>query len=1304
MVAAVLALAGSARAQSATIGDGNPLTVTADGKGGLQISRYGTPVFDGAAGIAMKPSYDDASLPSDARRQAVAAPSVSGDPAGTQALSSTFAFGYLLVDEEIDYTKGGDTVQATYTVYRSNGGAFQTVRAAELGHVAGTSFGEYVPGAGRRIGARAADGSLVSLLMSGNQGLDSYEQGPWSDVSAHFLGDGLNDDYRSAAGDSAIGAQWEPIDAAESEYSGTQPLTVRWRVTGPTSHTTVDTTGDSGGGCVPGNCALRSALAGAAPGGVVTLPAGHYNLEAPLTINRDVTIAGAGPGTTTLDGQGSNRVLDVTAGTLALSGVTVTGGHTADPGGGVRVASGAVLSFADGTISGNHAVGLGGGVYADGQVALLRSAVVRNTVAGSDDGDGNLVGGDGGGLATRGGTTLIDTTISGNSAHAQAGGLSVYGPLAMTNDTIAANTAPASPGMVQWNSTLPGAFEARAPFAATVEIDNTIIDQACSVDSFGYYAYSSVSSDPSCGMGDPVDPKLKSLALGTGSTETHALDPNSPALGAANAALCPTTDQRGEPRPEGGGCDIGAYQLARGTGGTPADTTIDSGPDDPTNNASPTFTFSSTDAGASFECRLTGDYAPCSSPETYSALADGTYTFAVRTVGGGTPATLTFTVDTIAPGMPAITGPATSGASIDLTGSAEPNADVDIFEGATPFGTATADGSGAWDFPIYDAPAGQHTYTAVARDAAGNSSAPSAPFTVTVDLAPPVPTITAPDEGATIRIPRVDLQGTGPANVQIQIYDGADKVARANSGDDGGWTASIDIFEEGTHVYTATAVKDDVESAHSAPRTVHVDLPPAEPAITFPADDGTTSGPNVRLRGTSDPDTTILVYEKQQPINLAVPVDDAGNWRLTFTPAASGSHTYRVLARDDTGNESDEAERTIDVDLNATAAPETTIVSGPDGATTAGSPAFAFSSDDPDATFECELAGLDRAYADCATPVTYTDLPDGAYTLLVRATNALGNADASPATRSFTVDTTPPDPTSVDGPDASGSAFTLSGSGEPGSVVLLTEGADQVGSATVTPDGTWTVALDGVSPGAHTYTAFLQDAAGNRSTPSAPRTVTVAQPGQATPTPTPTPAPSPAPAPTPTPTPTPLPPPVVGQSVNVAVTSGTILVKLPGSSRYVALSPNGHLPVGTLVDATNGKVRLTSAADGKGGTQSALFYGGIFKVGQTKGAKPVTELTLAGPAPSCKAKASAAPKKKPKSRKLWGDGSGSFRTRGQYSAATVRGTNWLTEDSCAGTLTRVVRGVVAVQDLVKHKTVLVKAGKHYLAVPKKKHH
>ncbi|MGH3131683.1 MAG: hypothetical protein ACRDNX_12775, partial [Gaiellaceae bacterium] len=66
-------------------------------------------------------------------------------------------------------------------------------------------------------------------------------------------------------------------------------------------------------------------------------------------------------------------------------------------------------------------------------------------------------------------------------------------------------------------------------------------------------------------------------------------------------------------------------------------------------------------------------------------------------------------------------------------------------------------------------------------------------------------------------------------------------------------------------------------------------------------------------------------------------------------------------------------------------------------------------------------------------------------------------------------------------------------------------------------------------------------------------------------------------------------------------------------------------------------------------------------------------------------------------RRLWGSGTGSFRTRGRHSAATVRGTTWLVEDRCDGTLTRVTSGSVLVNDFVKKRQVVVSAGKSYLA-------
>ena len=68
-------------------------------------------------------------------------------------------------------------------------------------------------------------------------------------------------------------------------------------------------------------------------------------------------------------------------------------------------------------------------------------------------------------------------------------------------------------------------------------------------------------------------------------------------------------------------------------------------------------------------------------------------------------------------------------------------------------------------------------------------------------------------------------------------------------------------------------------------------------------------------------------------------------------------------------------------------------------------------------------------------------------------------------------------------------------------------------------------------------------------------------------------------------------------------------------------------------------------------------------------------------------------------RRVWGSGRGKYRTRGKYSAETVRGTIWKTEDRCDGTLTTVEEGVVAVRNFVRGADIVLRAGQSYLAEP-----
>jgi hypothetical protein len=173
-----------------------------------------------------------------------------------------------------------------------------------------------------------------------------------------------------------------------------------------------------------------------------------------------------------------------------------------------------------------------------------------------------------------------------------------------------------------------------------------------------------------------------------------------------------------------------------------------------------------------------------------------------------------------------------------------------------------------------------------------------------------------------------------------------------------------------------------------------------------------------------------------------------------------------------------------------------------------------------------------------------------------------------------------------------------------------------------------------------------------------------------------------------------LPDPVFHRNVNALPKSGTVKVKLPGKRRFRVLDEGEQIPLGTIVDVRRGRVTIVAAA---GGDQQADFYGGIFKLSQTKGKNPITVLRLVEKLSCASKKQAHAAAKKKKKRRLWGNGKGRFRTKGKHSAATVVGTKWLVQDRCTSTLTRVVRGRVRVRDFIKDKTVIVRAGKRYVA-------
>lgn len=228
-----------------------------------------------------------------------------------------------------------------------------------------------------------------------------------------------------------------------------------------------------------------------------------------------------------------------------------------------------------------------------------------------------------------------------------------------------------------------------------------------------------------------------------------------------------------------------------------------------------------------------------------------------------------------------------------------------------------------------------------------------------------------------------------------------------------------------------------------------------------------------------------------------------------------------------------------------------------------------------------------------------------------------------------------------------------------------------------------------------------------------------APPPEPEPEPVPTPEVKKAPDPGPSAPPAPGPEPTNGETIVVKPEEGKVKIKLPGTNKYVPLEELKEIPVGATIDATKGKVKLTSI-DPDGTEQSADFFGGVFKVKQKEGANLVVlELLDTGVCPAARSRGATsllpgtpgallarpgapaallARPSKGTSGKLWGSGHGNFRTEGNQGAATVRGTIWLVEDRCNGTtFFKTRRGVVSVRDFVLHKTLSLPAGKSYVA-------
>ena len=249
--------------------------------------------------------------------------------------------------------------------------------------------------------------------------------------------------------------------------------------------------------------------------------------------------------------------------------------------------------------------------------------------------------------------------------------------------------------------------------------------------------------------------------------------------------------------------------------------------------------------------------------------------------------------------------------TLTLTGTAEANATVKVYDGATLLGSATADGSGNWSYTTAALANGAHSLTATATDVAGNTSAASTALGVTIDtVAPVVPTIVSfsPDTDIvgdhTTTEHTLTLTGTAEANSTVTVFDASTLLGAALVSNTGAWSFSTDELASGIHNFTANSI-DMAGNMSVASSDFDVTVSNTIPSIAVSINNFLMSTKGVGLlMGTSEANSTVAVYDSATDKCLGqATANSSGGWSLVvggLTPNCVQG--FAAIAHDQLGN------------------------------------------------------------------------------------------------------------------------------------------------------------------------------------------------------------------------------------------------------------------------------------------------------------------------------------------------------------------------------------------------------------------
>jgi hypothetical protein len=445
------------------------------------------------------------------------------------------------------------------------------------------------------------------------------------------------------------------------------------------------------------------------------------------------------------------------------------------------------------------------------------------------------------------------------------------------------------------------------------------------------------------------------------------------------------------------------WQVQAPADTTAPDTTITTQPPATTTVTSASFSFSSSETPSTFQCQLdSGAYAACTSPQTYGSLAAGSHTFRVRATDAAgnqdaSPATYTWTVQSAANCGSPQTLTANADAWID-SGSTSSNKGSDsiLKVMSKSGGNLRALVRFAYPTLAQGCSVQSATLRIYAKSAAGGRTIQALQVNGTSWTEGGV---TWANQPATTGTAATVTSGTGYREWNVTAMVQA-QYASANNGF---------LIRDANENQDAEQQFHAREESTNRPQLVLNFGGGAPPPPPNGAPDTQLTGTPLASTQSTSATFTFTGTDDVTPagsltFQCQLDVADTAAWTACTSPRsatglAAGSHIFRVRAVDGAGNvDPQPAVYTWTIDL---AAPETVISSGPGTTTTSTSASFAFSSSEAGSTFECSLDT--GAYAACTSPRAYSGLSVAAHTFRVRAIDAAGNMDGSPATYTWTI-------------------------------------------------------------------------------------------------------------------------------------------------------------------------------------------------------------------------------------------------------------------------------------------------------------